>query len=441
MAATGVDSNRGVVSCPVSPFRGSRQKKAGHDAFSFIPLSPEETGNPASPRTRAATYSGRLKKLRPAISIQADDRQNTIASFQEEDFLSPAAVDPWDDSDSPCSSPRPRVLSNESTRTSRTPSTQCSPRPTAVCKTKSLPVSTGLPSLPSMRKAKAKTVDLTDTKGEVRLSSKWLSFAEDSWEEVVDAISQEDPQLDWWQSSWARVLVGTPSPICRSVSTRTLHHWVEVYNRWQSLGKWVPGQAPTLVDAYQLQELSAMSMPKVLDLVKVFDPLQHVKVQHTRTAADYQKVRVSMPAFLTVSVLLSNTVSKKQKVRFLLGVFDEDDSQSFDLAEFTTMMCSLFHGIACVFNLANTAKEARMREHLAQQLYSRIASGRSEEGPVPSAILEDWLLGINGYPLSAPFALFLDRFSKPGLDDDPDLFEDGRTLRFSHTSALTQYGS
>ena len=114
---------------------------------------------------------------------------------------------------------------------------------------------------------------------------------------------------------------------------RSLHTWVEVYNRWQALGGWIPGQAPTFLDAYQFQETVAVPMLKALtgqnttqahinidnavvgsnirhnvcktprwqspasiqalDWVKLFDPVAHAKLQQTRAAADYKKVKVS----------------------------------------------------------------------------------------------------------------------------------------------------
>ena len=100
---------------------------------------------------------------------------------------------------------------------------------------------------------------------------------------------------------------------------RSLHTWVEVYNRWQALGGWIPGQAPTFLDAYQFQETVAVPMLKALikiddavgsnirhnvckiaemaiqalDWVKLFDPVAHAKLQQTRAAADYRKVKVS----------------------------------------------------------------------------------------------------------------------------------------------------
>ncbi|OLQ12234.1 Clavaminate synthase-like protein [Symbiodinium microadriaticum] len=50
------------------------------------------------------------------------------------------------------------------------------------------------------------------------------------------------------------------------------------------------------------------------------------------------QVKVSTPAFLTACILMSTAISKKQKVRFLLGVFDENDNRFFEMPEFIEML-------------------------------------------------------------------------------------------------------
>ena len=59
------------------------------------------------------------------------------------------------------------------------------------------------------------------------------------------------------------------------------------------------------------------------------------------------------------------------------------------------------------------------------------------QGSVPLAIIEEWFLGETGDPLAIPFALFLERFSVRGIDDDPELFEDeDRKFRLSHVAPV-----
>jgi len=46
--------------------------------------------------------------------------------------------------------------------------------------------------------------------------------------------------------------------------------------------------------------------------------------------------------------LMTEVVSKRQKVRFLLGLFDDHDQQYFDSSMFSKMMVALYHGIAAM---------------------------------------------------------------------------------------------
>jgi len=275
-----------------------------------------------------------------------------------------------------------------------------------------------------------------------------LSFAADTLEEVAHAIREEEPQLDWLPDSWGRILTTMPTADCRSISMRSLQSWVEVYNRWQACGGWNPGLAPAVMDAYQFQELLSVPMPKVLEWIRTFDPAGYMKLQQTRAASEYRKVRVSIPAFLTAAIAMSSTISKKQKIRFLVGVFDENDSRTFELPEFTAMISSFLYGVECMFGIANLSG-CSSRQNLGKQIFQRILDdalskadseeqrSKLEAGSAPLPAIENWFLGLGGDPLSVPFALFLERFSVRGLDDDPEIFEnEERKFRLSHTAPV-----
>ena len=139
----------------------------------------------------------------------------------------------------------------------------------------------------------------------------------------------------------------------------------------------------------------------------------------------------------------------RQKVRFLLGVFDINDSRTFEMAEFVDMLSSFFQGIACAFNLQGSMPTNARRQPLARQLFLRILESAKirpatdevkymlEEGSILFPVIEDWFLGLTGDPLSIPFALFLERFSVRGLEDDPEVFEeDERKFRLSHSAPV-----
>ncbi|CAE7351823.1 unnamed protein product [Symbiodinium sp. CCMP2592] len=279
-----------------------------------------------------------------------------------------------------------------------------------------------------------------------------LSFADESLDELVSHIRAEEPQLDWLEDFWNRVLVGTPPTECRNLSTRSIGYWIGLFNRWQAMGSWKPGSAPKFMDAYELQELLSVAMPKALEWVKLFDPPAYAQLQTTRSAMDHKKVKVLVPAFLTCGIFLSTTISKRQKIRFLLGMFDENDSQTFESSEFVEMISSFFYGIACAFALLDfpgVAPKPSARQKLGKHLFDRVVKGACCRVPfweakkikaddsAPLWLIEEWFLGETGDPLSAPFAMLLERFSTRGLEDDPEFFEDEeRRFKLSHTSPV-----
>ena len=191
---------------------------------------------------------------------------------------------------------------------------------------------------------------------------------------------------------------------------------------------------------------------KTLDWVKLFDPPAYAQLQATRSAMDHKKVKILVPAFLTCGIFLSTTISKKQKIRFLLGMFDEDDSQTIECPEFVEMISSFFYGIACAFGLLDyphVVPKPTLRQQFGKHLFERLlmstccklsfweAKKITSTGSVPFWMVEEWLLGHGGDPLFAPFAMFLERFSVRGFEEDPEFFEDeGRKFKLCHTSPV-----
>eukprot|EP00913_Durusdinium_trenchii_P020959 g19695.t1 len=84
-----------------------------------------------------------------------------------------------------------------------------------------------------------------------------------------------------------------------------------------------------------------------------------------------------MHAFLTACIILSQTISKKQKIRFLLGVFDEDDSLTIEEEEFSAHLQALFAGLSAIFCIKGARPRARI-EPLAKQMFSRMSDHTAE---------------------------------------------------------------
>ena len=68
----------------------------------------------------------------------------------------------------------------------------------------------------------------------------------------------------------------------------------------------------------------------------------------------------------------------------------------------------------------NSAAKERIVESAKTRSTSEEVHSMLSQGSVQFPAIEDWFLGLSGDPLSAPFALFLERFSVRGLDDDPE---------------------
>ncbi|CAJ1412835.1 unnamed protein product, partial [Effrenium voratum] len=269
-----------------------------------------------------------------------------------------------------------------------------------------------------------------------------LSFIDATVEEVWQVIQEVEPFLDWLPEFWARVLTLPTPPCSKSLSLRSLANWVGAYNRWQRMGQWTPGQAPLYMNAFEMQEMLALPMPKVLEFVKLFDPAGYERVNSIKSPQDYAKVKVSVPAFLTTCIMMSASISKKQKMRFLLGVFDENDNRTFEEGEFIAMLQAVFTGMASVFGmLANKdgMPSTQRMECLAKRLFQRISdsSGSLGSESLSFSVIEEWFLGETDDPLNVPFALFMERHSTVSGEDDPELFEDeDRKFRLSHTAPV-----
>ncbi|OLQ10850.1 hypothetical protein AK812_SmicGene5404 [Symbiodinium microadriaticum] len=158
---------------------------------------------------------------------------------------------------------------------------------------------------------------------------------------------------------------------------------VEIFNRWQAMGSWSLGLR--FMDAYELQELLSVPMPKTLAWVKLFDPAAYAQHASTR-----------------------------------LGMFDENDSRMLNSAEFVEMPSLRRKLGKCLFDrVVNSAKKIKAKD------------------AAPIWLIEEWFLSEGGDPLAAPFAMLLERFSVREFEDDPEFFEDeDKSFKLSHTAPV-----
>lgn len=275
-----------------------------------------------------------------------------------------------------------------------------------------------------------------ETRAQAPVSSRKFSFTDLSLIEVWNTI-REETSMDWMHEFWEVVLTSPYPAACKTLAMRSLGNWVSIYNNWQALGKWRPGHAPQFFNAYDTQQIFELPWTRVMELVELFDKA------HAGDPEDNVAARLPVDALLSASVLLSKVISKKQKTRFLLGIFDGNDQRLFDKGKLMRMMKAVYHGIAAMFGIQDTNVERI--ETFACHLFQRILHVyEDQKGEVlgdatslPSSLIEEWLLGHSDDPLNLPFVLFIERFSVPGQEDDPELFEEeARKFRLSHRSPV-----
>lgn len=270
-----------------------------------------------------------------------------------------------------------------------------------------------------------------------------LSFVEVTIDEIAEVMESEVPGQDWLQGFWFRVLSAPAAPECRSLGLRTLTNWVAFYNRWQSLGNWKAGQALQVCNAVEMKDLLGIPMTRVMEFVKLFDPAGFARVTMTKSPQDYAKVKIPVPAFLTACILMSTAISKQNKIRFLLGIFDENDNLHLEEDEFISHIQALFTGLAALFGLKGVTPMQRI-ETFAKYVFARIAAAseasEAEAGSKTPSLsfprIEEWLRGNVPDAVNLPFVLLLQRFCL-GDEEDPDRFEDeDRKFRLSHRAPV-----
>eukprot|EP00435_Cladocopium_sp_Y103_P044752 s424_g12.t1 len=165
---------------------------------------------------------------------------------------------------------------------------------------------------------------------------------------VTRFVTGKEPFLDWLPEFWDRVLTAPCPAACKTLALRSLANWVAIYNRWQAVGEWKPGQAPRFFNAFEAQQMLGIPLPRVMDFVKLFDRPGYARASQTKSPQDYVRIKLPVSPLITVCILMSTAICKKQKIRFLLGILEE---------EFVEMLLALFRGMAAMFNLLNMKEE------------------------------------------------------------------------------------
>lgn len=270
-----------------------------------------------------------------------------------------------------------------------------------------------------------------------------LSFVAYTIDDVDHIIqSEKEGGVEWFRAFWHVVLVQTPA--CRMLTNRSLPNWVAIYNRWQATAKSNGGTPVDVMSASELQDWLAAPPTRVVEIVRLFDPKGYAKFNLMKTSSEHSKIRLPILPLVCACVMMSQTLTNRQKLRFLFGIFDKEDKDGLTEEEFISMLQNLLRGLACAFGMA-IAKEmlptpSKVHE-VAKQIFSRMRErappGEASTSFLSSSALDHWILGHTFDPVALPFALFLERYS---IDDDavdPDLFQDEpKRFRLSHAKPV-----
>jgi len=292
--------------------------------------------------------------------------------------------------------------------------------------------------LPAVSGASIEEIPLTPSQLKRQLS--FVSYTIDDVDRVIQA---EEEGMDWFRHLWHVVLVQPPS--CRILAHRSLPNWVAIFNRWQASAKNNDGVPLEFMGSFELQDLLSSPATRVQEIVRLFDPKGHAKLHLMKTQHEHSKVRVAVKPLIAACVMMSQTLTNRQKLRFLFGMFDLTDKGGLSEDEYAVMMQTLFRGLAAAFGMA-LAKEllptASKLQEVAKKVFARIrrrAPSSAGELPefLPNSLLDDWHLGKTFDPFALPFAFFVERFSIDHDAVDPDMFnEEAKMFKLSHSKPV-----
>eukprot|EP00435_Cladocopium_sp_Y103_P075481 s436_g58.t1 len=252
-----------------------------------------------------------------------------------------------------------------------------------------------------------------------------LSFVDCSIEDLDQHFQAEFGGAEFFKHFWHGVL--TQQPACRALSNRSLTNWVMIYTNWKVAAKW-NGQAPDYMNTYELQDWLSAPLTRVLELVKLFDPSGYAKVNVTKATQDYNRVRVAVIPLVSACLILSQTLTTRQKIDFLFAIFDSDDNNSLSIDEFAALWVNLFRGLGCAFGVRETP-QPRIVALAARKVFEQLEIGDR----LPKKNLEDFLSGKLMDPVGVPISLVMQRFSVDANLVDPDSYVDeSKRYKLSH---------
>ncbi|CAK9003481.1 unnamed protein product, partial [Durusdinium trenchii] len=209
-----------------------------------------------------------------------------------------------------------------------------------------------------------------------------LSFIDCSMDQIGTAITSEWTDWKFNGQFWSTILTGEPPMEFRLIGNRTLEFWIRCYNRWQDLGRKSKSKAPGKVDGLELEMILNFPRHRLKDICKLFDPAGYKRLESEGISGPaLARMKVSMVSLFTAGVLLSQLIAPKDKLRFIFGLADHDDSRTLDEMQFVNFITAFVRGLGSAFGLMS--KESMMPSlevirELGRRLYDRISAKAAE---------------------------------------------------------------
>eukprot|EP00440_Ansanella_granifera_P044762 gb/GFBE01048515.1/.p1 GENE.gb/GFBE01048515.1/~~gb/GFBE01048515.1/.p1 ORF type:complete len:665 (+),score=152.73 gb/GFBE01048515.1/:1-1995(+) len=185
-----------------------------------------------------------------------------------------------------------------------------------------------------------------------------LSFADITFDDCVTQTvrtsletdstwSVDEPTFDFWEA----VLLGKPIDEFRPLAARTLVFWVNVFNNWLKMRPGPGMKPPHTINGLELQDILKISpREQALKIMRVFDPQgSRLLDSEGRTTSVLSRIKVVPVEIMTVGVFLSPLIISKNKLKFMFGLFDEDDSGCLDEHQFLSYWKAWAIGMGKVF--------------------------------------------------------------------------------------------
>jgi len=196
-------------------------------------------------------------------------------------------------------------------------------------------------------------------------------------DQIQTAITTEWEDWKFNRDFWSTILTGEAAPEFRLVGNRTLEFWIRCYNRWQDLGRRLKSKAPGKVDGVELEQILNFPRHRLKDLCKLFDHQGWKRLETEGVSGPAMgKIRVPVVSLFTAGLLLSQLIAPKDKLRFIFGLADQDDSHALDEMQFVNFITAFVRGLGSAFGIVN--KESQMPSlevirELGRRLYDRIS--------------------------------------------------------------------